>query len=88
MSDIALVLVILGLLALFTGWSVRTRTRLYAAELAKAQAIEVGDDVMTTSGLYGTVVQRNGDDTVQLSIAPGVEVRWAVAALREVVPSY
>jgi hypothetical protein len=38
---------------------------------------------MTTSGLHGTVVARNDDDTVQLSIAPGVEVRWELAALRD-----
>ena len=36
---------------------------------------------MTTSGLYGTVVGLNDDDTVQLAIAPGVEVKWALAAL-------
>ena len=39
---------------------------------------------MTTSGLYGTVVARNDDETVTLSIAPGVEVKWAFAALRDV----
>jgi hypothetical protein len=39
---------------------------------------------MTTSGLYGTVVSVNSDGSVLLSIAPGVEVRWTLAALREV----
>jgi preprotein translocase subunit YajC len=38
---------------------------------------------MTTSGLYGTVVSKNDDGSVQLSIAPGVEVKWATAALRD-----
>ncbi len=40
---------------------------------------------MTTSGLYGTVVAVNrDDDSVLLSIAPGVEVKWTIAALRSV----
>jgi hypothetical protein len=41
-------------------------------------------DVMTTAGLYGTVTAINEeDDTVLLSIAPGVEVKFAFAALRD-----
>lgn len=44
--------------------------------------ITVGSQVMTTSGLYATVVALNSDDTVLLAVAPGVEVRWAFAALR------
>jgi preprotein translocase subunit YajC len=38
---------------------------------------------MTTSGLYGTVTAKNDDGTVTLTIAPGVEVKWATAALRD-----
>lgn len=77
---IVLIVVFAGMLA-FT-----SRARRRQAERVQAQAaqLKVGDEVMTTSGLYGTVVARNDDDTVQLSIAPGVEVRWAVAALRDV----
>jgi preprotein translocase subunit YajC len=40
---------------------------------------------MTTSGLYGTVVAINHeDDSVLLAIAPGVEVKWTIGALRSV----
>ncbi len=49
----------------------------------RAERIGVGTEVMTTSGLYGTVVGRHDDGTVTLSIAPGVEVKWALAALRD-----
>jgi preprotein translocase subunit YajC len=76
----------LVILVAFAGLSVftaRNRRRQAAAEQARADRIAVGTDVMTTSGLYGTVVARNADDTAVLSIAPGVEVRWAVAALRD-----
>ncbi|HKC27924.1 MAG TPA: preprotein translocase subunit YajC [Jatrophihabitans sp.] len=73
------VIVIVGLLL----FSARARRRQAHAVQQRAQGISVGTEVMTTSGLYGTVVARNGDDTVLLSIAPGVEVKWAVAALRD-----
>lgn len=76
-------LVIFVMLALFVGVSLRNRRRQIAEEMVRVSRLEVGTDVMTTSGLYGTVVARHDDGTVLLSIAPGVEVRWALAALRD-----
>ena len=73
-------LVIIGLLL----FSARARRRQAAAQEHLIEAIDVGTAVMTTSGLHGVVVAANDDDTVQLSIAPGVEVRWELAALRDV----
>lgn len=73
-------LVVLGGLLMF---SVRNRRRQLAEEMVRISRITFGDEVMTTSGLYGTVVGRNDDGTVQLAIAPGVEVKWALAALRD-----
>jgi preprotein translocase subunit YajC len=63
--------------------SMRNRRRQAAAELVRAEQITFGTEVMTTSGLYGTVVAKNDDGTVELAIAPGVQVRWALAALRD-----
>lgn len=77
-------LAIVVLLALFYLASVRSRRRQIAAESERNTRIGFGTEVMTTSGLYGTVVGLNEDDSVQLSIAPGVEVRWTLAALRDV----
>ena len=61
----------------------RRRRRAYAEEMVRIGRLGFGDEVMTTSGLYGTIVGRNDDGTVQLAIAPGVEVKWALAALRD-----
>ena len=72
--------VLLGGLVLVT---MRNRRRQIAEEMVRVSRIDVGTEVMTTSGLYGTVVGRNDDGTVVLSIAPGVEVKWAIAALRD-----
>ncbi len=71
--------VIVGLL-LFA-W--RSRRRAAESDARMRREITVGTQVMTTSGLYGTIVAMNSDDTVILSITPGVEVRWAFAALRD-----
>ena len=83
MKEFAPFLVVIVLLGLLTAVAARNRRRAFDAEAARAESIRVGTEVMTTSGLYGTVVARNDDDTVQLTIAPGVEVRWALAALRD-----
>jgi preprotein translocase subunit YajC len=76
---LVLLLVLFGLLI----YGQNRRRRQIAQEMVRVNQIGFGDEVMTTSGLYGTVVGRNDDGTVQLAIAPGVEVRWALAALRD-----
>lgn len=77
---LVVLIVVVGLLA----FSARARHRQAATQAEQAARIDVGSEVMTTSGLYGTVVARNDDDTVLLSVAPGVEVKWALPALRDV----
>ncbi len=47
-------------------------------------SLEVGDLVMTTCGLRGTIVGL-GEDTLDLEIAPGVHTTWVRAAIREKV---
>jgi preprotein translocase subunit YajC len=70
----------------------RNRARSAMADQQRRQSLMPGSEVMTTSGLYGTVVSINSeDDSVLLSIAPGVEVKWTIAALRivgELPPRY
>lgn len=44
-------------------------------------ALEVGDVVTTTSGLRGTVVDADYEDTVDLEIADGVVTTWVRRAI-------
>lgn len=74
------VLVVVGLIV----FTARARRRQRDADSVRSESITVGTEVMTTSGLYGTVLARHDDDSVQLQIAPGVQVKWAFAALRDV----
>ncbi|MFC9658744.1 MULTISPECIES: preprotein translocase subunit YajC [unclassified Nocardia] len=47
------------------------------------EALKVGDAVVTTSGLYGTVVDLD-ENTVDLEIAEDVVTTWLRQAIREV----
>lgn len=61
----------------------RNRARALSALQAK---LAPGVAVMTTSGLHGTVVAVQ-DDGVLLEVSPGVTVRFAKAAIGQVVNS-
>jgi len=74
--------ILVALLVAMIAFTFRNKQRTAAADVARGQQLAPGSQVMTTSGLYATVVRMNDDGTAVLSVADGVEVRWAVAALR------
>lgn len=47
---------------------------------ATVERLQVGDEVMTTAGLYGTVVALD-EEIVTLEVAPGTSVRFARGAV-------
>ncbi|WP_200926677.1 preprotein translocase subunit YajC [Sphaerimonospora mesophila] len=54
-------------------------------EMVRMQnSLAPGAQVMTTTGLFGTVVRLEEEDVV-LEVAPGVETRWVKAAIGRVV---
>jgi preprotein translocase subunit YajC len=50
------------------------------AHRALVSALHVGDDVMTTSGILGTINSID-DDILQLEVAPGVQLRVVRGAI-------
>jgi preprotein translocase subunit YajC len=50
------------------------------AHQAVVSSLAVGDEVMTTAGMYGRLISLDGD-TVQLEIAPGIVVKLARGAI-------
>jgi preprotein translocase subunit YajC len=74
MGDVVLVVLLaiplIGIWLLIRGQQRRSQE---AAELAAR--LHVGQDVITTSGLYGTIAGLD-DTTVTLQVAPGVEMRF------------
>lgn len=63
----------------------RKQKRAMAQQQELQNSIEVGDKVMTTSGLYGYVANTSDDATVDIEIADGVVTTWLRAAIREKV---
>jgi preprotein translocase subunit YajC len=48
------------------------------------QNLKPGVEVITTSGMFGRVT-RVGEDEMTLEVAPGVEVRYLIGALRKIL---
>jgi preprotein translocase subunit YajC len=69
---------VLGLAFFF--FIVRPQRRQVAAHRALVASLEVGDVVITTSGIYGTIRSLD-DEAVDLEIASGVVVKIARAAV-------
>jgi preprotein translocase subunit YajC len=79
-------LMIAGLFAIFYFLLIRpNRRRRQTTERLQSQ-LAVGDEVMTSSGLYGTVAELD-EKTVILETSEGVYSRYARGAVMEVVSS-
>jgi preprotein translocase subunit YajC len=77
-------LLLFGLLGLMMYFMSRRQRRAVQQQQELQNSLSVGDRVMTTSGLYGTIVATD-DTTVDIEIAEGIETRWLRAAVREKV---
>ncbi|MDI2027503.1 preprotein translocase subunit YajC [Saccharopolyspora sp. TS4A08] len=62
----------------------RKQKRMMAEQQKLQNSITAGDRVMTTSGVFGTVVSTS-DDTIDIEIAPGMTTTWVRQAVREKV---
>src|SRR2546423_5377314 len=82
--DLSLLFPLLILLLFIPIFLSGRRQRRQMAEMQKLQtSLSPGDEVMTTSGLRGTVVDTSDNDTIELEIAPDVTTTWLRAAIRE-----
>lgn len=55
---------------------IRPQQKRARAQKALVSSVEVGDEVMTSGGIFGTISQIDDDDgTIQLEIAPGTRIR-------------
>ena len=77
---ILIVLVFVGFYFLM----IRPQRRRQQQAAQKQNTVTPGAQVRTTAGMYGTVVEVDGDDVV-LEIAPGVDVRLLKRAIMEVI---
>jgi len=59
---------------------VRPQQRRLRAQQEMVRSLQVGDDVITSAGIYGTIVDLD-DETASLEVADGVEIRIARMAV-------
>jgi preprotein translocase subunit YajC len=78
-------LLLFGLLGVMMYFMTRRQRKAQEQQQTLQNSLEVGDRVMTTSGLYGTIIDADDATTITLEIAPGVETEWLRAAVREKV---
>ena len=64
---------------------IRPQRRRMQQQRELANAVEEGDEVMTTSGIYGFVTATEGD-VIWLEIADGVDIRVARQAVSRRIP--
>lgn len=83
MNDLAALLPLVAILALFWFMVVRPQQRRQREVASLQQSIQVGQRVMMSAGLFGTVVSLE-DDRATLEIAPGTRVEVARAAIAKV----
>jgi preprotein translocase subunit YajC len=61
---------------------IRPQNQRRRAQMEMQSAIEVGDEIVTTAGIYGTITEIDDDfGIVTLEIAPNTEIRLARAAV-------
>jgi preprotein translocase subunit YajC len=67
---------------LFYFMILRPQQRRQRAQQALVSAVDVGDEIVTTAGIYGVVTGVDDDEgTIRVEIAPGTEVRLLRAAV-------
>jgi preprotein translocase subunit YajC len=83
--DLLPLLLMFGLLGLMMYFMSRRQRKAQEQQRNLQDSLAVGDRVMTTSGMYGTICDTSSDTTIGLEIAPGLETEWLRAAVREKV---
>ncbi|MBM7506510.1 MULTISPECIES: preprotein translocase subunit YajC [Nocardioides] len=84
MEAIAPFLPLLGIAFVFWLLIIRPQSRRNRELVSMQQSIAVGDEVMLTSGIQGTV-RGLAEDTFELEVAPGVVLRVARGAVGRIV---
>ena len=61
---------------------IRPQQRRSRAQQALVNAVQVGDEVMTTSGIFGSITEVDDDEgTVTVEIAPGTRIRMVKSGI-------
>jgi preprotein translocase subunit YajC len=78
-------LIIVVLVVIFYIVMIRPQSKRRRQVMQQQRAVQPGQRVRTTAGMYATVVAVEDDDVI-LEVAPGVESRFVKRAIMEVLP--
>jgi preprotein translocase subunit YajC len=84
-NPLVTLLPLLGIGAVFYFLLIRPQQRQRRAQQELVRSIEVGDEVITSSGIFGRVVELD-DDAVVLEVAPGTRLRFIRGAVARKIP--
>lgn len=79
------VIIMVLLLVVMYVLMIRPQRQRQAQTQSTIEAAGVGDDILTTGGIYGTIVQADGDDIV-VELAEGLQVHMTRRAVAAVLP--
>jgi preprotein translocase subunit YajC len=83
---LAQLIVIVAMFALLWLLFIRPQRQRAQAQEALVSGVEVGDEILTAGGIYGEVLEMDGEDALVVEIAPGTQVRVARRAIAAVIP--
>ena len=83
MSEFAPLLPLIAIFALFWLMVIRPASRRQKAAVALQDSLQVGQRVMLTSGVFGTIASLT-DERMHLEVAPGLQLEVARAAVAKV----
>ena len=85
-SSLVAFLPLLAMGVIFYFLLIRPQQRRAKAQQALLQGVEVGDEIVTTAGVYGTVTEIDDvADVITVEIAPGTRVRMVRAGVGRIV---
>lgn len=84
MGQLSSILPLILLVVVFYFLLIRPQRKRQQEALKMQNSLAPGASVMTTTGLFATVVAVDNEDVI-LEVAPGVETRWVKAAIGRVV---
>jgi preprotein translocase subunit YajC len=81
-NPIALFLPLILMGGVFYFLLIRPQQKRVRAQQALVNAVEVGDEIMTTGGIFGTIAEMDDDEgTVLIEIAPGTRIRMVKSGI-------
>jgi preprotein translocase subunit YajC len=82
---VSFLIVMVLLLVVMYVLMIRPQRRRQQEQQAMIDGADVGDDILTTGGIYGTITQAEGDDIV-VEIAEGLSVHMTRRGIAAVLP--